>query len=505
VNISTLLGGFLGQGASAIAGSAFDSIANDFGKSAAQLATWCWAEIGTATTVGFSGAPFLKLLGITLAIAITVGLALFIIQIITSVLRRDPAGLARAGRGLLIAFLGGAASIGVVNILLVATDALSAGVVKVATGDTVASLGKAILGTVTIGSGLLGPVTAILISLLIIGAIVMIWFAMTIRKLLIIIAAVFAPIAFAGALADVTTGWVKKWVEGMLALVFSKLILVIILITGYFALVKGVGTPVNSTYQAAAAAGATHPTVALTQLAVGGLILMMAAFSPWIALKTVHFAGDHMAQVHAHAQSATAGAQTAVAAPQKIGGVASSAAGAVGGAGASMKAPGAAGAAGAPGGADGPAGAPSDGPTGAPGAAADGAGASGTASAASGASGAASGAGAAGASGASGAGAAGAAAGPVGAAAGAGASAASAAKQGVERNVATATDATAPRPEAATPASTPPSTPAATPPSRTETAAPATAPRPETAASAASPPVTPTATPTATPPPAKPI
>jgi len=305
------LTGLLGKGASNIASSAFYAIARDFGTTAGHAATWLWAEIGSATSVGFSGAPFLKLIGITLAIAVTVGLALFIIQIITSVLRRDPSGLARAGRGLLIAFLGGAAAIGVVNLLLAATDALSNGVVQAATGDTVASLGKAILGTVALGSNILGPVTIILISVMILAGIVFIWFAMTIRKLLIIVAAVFAPIAFAGALADVTTGWVKKWIEGMLALIFSKLILVIILVTGYFALIKGVGTP-------GVASGATHPTEMVTQLAVGGLILMLGAFAPWIALKTVHFAGDHMAQVHAHATSATAGVNQVVAAPQKM-------------------------------------------------------------------------------------------------------------------------------------------------------------------------------------------
>ena len=449
----TALGGLLGQGASAIASSAFGQIANDFGSTAAHAATWLWAEIGSATSVGFGGGAFLKLLGITIAIAVMVGMALFVIQIITSVLRRDPAGLGRALRGLLIAFLGGAASIGVVNILLGAVDALSNGVVQAATGDTVSSLGKAVLGTVVLTSSTLGPVTVILLSVLVLAGVVAIWFAMTIRKLLIIVAAVFAPVALAGALADVTTGWVKKWIEGMLALIFSKLILVIILVTGYFALVKGVGSPVTNT-------GISHPTEAVTELAVGGLILMMGAFAPWIALKTVHFAGDHMAQVHAHSQSATAGASAVIAAPQKMSSMASAvptggaggAAGAGGGAGA--------GAAGTTGGAGGAAGA--------------GAGAAGTTGGAGGAAGAGAGAGTTGgAGGAAGAGA-GAAAGPVGAAAGAATAAARAVKDRVTENVSTAAGTTAPPP------STPPPQPQTAPPPSTPPPQAQTAPQPST-------------------------
>ena len=446
----TALGGLLGQGASAIASSAFGQIANDFGSTAAHAATWLWAEIGSATSVGFGGGAFLKLLGITIAIAVMVGMALFVIQIITSVLRRDPAGLGRALRGLLIAFLGGAASIGVVNILLGAVDALSNGVVQAATGDTVSSLGKAVLGTVVLTSSTLGPVTVILLSVLVLAGVVAIWFAMTIRKLLIIVAAVFAPVAFAGALADVTTGWVKKWIEGMLALIFSKLILVIILVTGYFALVKGVGSPVTNT-------GISHPTEAVTELAVGGLILMMGAFAPWIALKTVHFAGDHMAQVHAHSQSATAGASAVIAAPQKMSSMASA-----------VPTGGAGGAAGA--------GAGAAGTTGGAAAAAGGAGAgAGTTGGAGGAAGAAAGAGTTGGAAA----AAGGAAGPVGAAAGAATAAARAVKDRVTENVSTAAGTTAPPPSTPQPQAqtAPPSTPQA----QAQTAPQPSTPQPQTA------------------------
>ena len=43
----------------------------------------------------------------------------------------------------------------------------------------------------------------------------------------------------------------------------------------------------------------------------------MAGFAPWLAIKLVHFGGEHFGQIHGHAQSALAGAQTVAAAPRK--------------------------------------------------------------------------------------------------------------------------------------------------------------------------------------------
>jgi hypothetical protein len=44
---------------------------------------------------------------------------------------------------------------------------------------------------------------------------------------------------------------------------------------------------------------------------------LMAGFAPWLAIKLVHFGGEHFGQIHGHAQSALAGAQTVAAAPRK--------------------------------------------------------------------------------------------------------------------------------------------------------------------------------------------
>jgi hypothetical protein len=123
--------------------------------------------------------------------------------------------------------------------------------------------------------------------------------------MLIIITAVFAPIAFAGGVADLSRGWVRKWLEAMLALVFSKLILIIIFVIG-LGVLGGMGSATGRT-----------PLNSITGEITGLLILLVAGFSPWMALRLVHFTGDHMATMAQSASHASAGASTVVGAPQK--------------------------------------------------------------------------------------------------------------------------------------------------------------------------------------------
>jgi len=295
-----------GHAASAIAKDAFSSIADDFGKAASGMIDWLWAQIGTATAVHLGGPGFSLDWGIVAAIAGVVAVGLFVVQVIVSVLRRDPGGLARAGRGLMVAFLGAAAAITVTDLLLSAVDALSNGVVEAATGGSIQQLGGSLLSATALAE-VADPAGVLLLSLVAMVAVVVVWFAMTVRKLLIVVTAVFAPVAFAGSLADITSSWVRRWIETTIALVVSKLILVVIFVVGLGILVDGVGQ--------ASGGGATQ---AITQAAAGLLVLCLAGFAPWLALRLVHFSGDHFAQLHAHAGAVSSAPVQAVAAPSKL-------------------------------------------------------------------------------------------------------------------------------------------------------------------------------------------
>lgn len=298
-----------GSAASSIADSAFNEIAKDFGTAAGDAVNWLWGQISGATAISLSGSAFTNDLAIVTTLAIVVATGLFLIQIIASVLRRDGGGLARGVKGLLVAFLGSVAAIAITILLLAAVDSLSAGFVEVATGDSMQQMGTAIL-TATSLTAVTNPAAMLLLALIVLGAVVVVWGAMMVRKLLIIVAAVFAPLAFAGATADISTSWVRRWIEMMVALIVSKLILVIIFVIGLGVLTDGLGETTGT--------GGVSATQTITQTIIGALILLMGGFAPWLAIKLVHFGGDQFQAVHGHAQAATAGAQTVAAAPQKI-------------------------------------------------------------------------------------------------------------------------------------------------------------------------------------------
>jgi hypothetical protein len=289
-----------GNAAGAVA-SIPDGIAHSFGDAATSAVTWLWQQVSDATTIDPTNPGVRSDLVITAAIAAVITVALFCIQIIGSALRGSFAGLGRSVRGLLIAFVGAVFAITATDLTLTAVDALANGVVQTAAQQNLAQVGESLVAVS--GLGLLGWAGLLLMSLVILLAVAVIWCALMIRKMLIIVAAVFAPIAFSGATADITKGWVRRWIEFTVALIFSKLILVVILLIG-LSMVDGAGSTGGTSNE-------------ITNLAIGTLTLLLAGFAPWLAIKMVHFAGDAFHHVHAQAGAAGVGAATAIAAPQK--------------------------------------------------------------------------------------------------------------------------------------------------------------------------------------------
>jgi hypothetical protein len=313
-------GGCATQVAGSVAGDAFEAIARSFGQAAADATSWLWAQMGQATAVSLGGAGFSTVLGMVAAIAGTVAVGLFVLQVAQSALRRDSGGLGRAVKGLFVAFLAGGAAVAVVNSLLAATDALCDGITQGVLGTDQAGLGRLVLGAAET-SGLAGMVTGggaaagvLLLSLAILAAVVIVYAALVVRKVLVVLTAVFAPLAFAGSLADITVAWTRRWAELTLALVFSKVVLVVVFVVGYLMLVDGAG-------QAGSAL-----TQDVTQVVSGVLVLALAGFAPWMALKVVHFTGDHAHQLHAMATTAATGPAVVGRMAQKAGPLAQKAA-----------------------------------------------------------------------------------------------------------------------------------------------------------------------------------
>ncbi|GEM_PF-1004053 len=291
------------DGAAAVADSAFSHIAGFFGKAALSTTTWLWDQIDSATSLDLGSPELAKELGATAAIAAVLCMGLFLIQVITATLRREPGGLGRAVRGLLISFLGSAFALASAKLLIAATDALSASVVSYTMGTNIQGVGDK-LAFAQLAS-VANPALVLIFSIVILCSSVLVWAAMMTRKMMILIAAVLAPLAFSGATADITRSWVRRWIEFMAAMIVSKLLLVIILSVGV------------SVLNGAGQAG-SGPTQVFTQLASGSLILLMGGLAPWVAIRMFHFAGDTLYAAHATASQGSAGAQSIVAAPRKV-------------------------------------------------------------------------------------------------------------------------------------------------------------------------------------------
>ena len=281
----------------------FGTMAGFFSSTATNATTWLWKQINEATTLDLNSPHLVRELGMTAAIAAVLCIGLFLVQVITAALRGHPVLLARAVNGLIISFVGSAFAIATTRVLLTAVDALSNGVVQFTMGTNIAGL-QARFAFIQL-TGLANPATIILVSLVVVASAVIVWAAMMIRKLMILLAAVLAPLAFAGATAEFTRGWVRKWIEFMAAMIASKLLLVIILSLG-LSVLNGAGQ---------SGAGATQT---VTQLAGGSLILLLGGLAPWGAIRMFHFAGDTLYAAHSATQQSAAGAQAVLHSPQKV-------------------------------------------------------------------------------------------------------------------------------------------------------------------------------------------
>ncbi|MFC7597590.1 hypothetical protein ACFQU3_19915 [Terrabacter sp. GCM10028922] len=288
--------------ASSMVNDAFTRTAAFFADAAVTATNWLWQQINVATSIDLNSPALRREMAITGAIAGVVCVGLFVIQLITAALRREPGAISRAVKGLFISALGTGFALASTRLLLGAVDALSEGVVHHAIGTNMQGIGaKLALANVTSMSN---PAITLALSLAVLCSAVIVWFAMMIRKMLLIISAVMAPIAFAGATAELTRSWVRKWIEFVCAMAVSKLVLVLILSTGV-AVIEGAGL------------AGSQPTQVGTQLAIGVLILLLGGLSPWLAMRMCTFVGDAMYAAHSTAGHAATGARTAIAAPQK--------------------------------------------------------------------------------------------------------------------------------------------------------------------------------------------
>ncbi|QAY68778.1 conjugal transfer protein TrbL [Xylanimonas protaetiae] len=278
-------------------------ITDQVAGAAATLMHGMWALFETTTFVDVTSGAFTGVYNIVFGVAVFVMLGFFLIQVITGMLHRDPAALSRAALGLAKAVLGSFVALTLLATALEITDRLCLGIIAAA-GTNLADVGDRITlltaGTTATLAG--GPGGAMMIALLLAGlvgtAAMILWFSLLIRKALLLVAIVFAPIALAGASWDATRGWLGRWASFVVALIVSKVVIVVFLLLATAQLTAPISTDLAS----------------LSDPITGVVLLLVAGFAPYLTYKAINFMGFDMY----HAMSAEQEAKQALNRPVPI-------------------------------------------------------------------------------------------------------------------------------------------------------------------------------------------
>ena len=272
-----------GEAAATLVSAPFDWLAQAMGQAAGWLFEAVWSVFDTTTLVDVSDPGYIGVYNVLFGVAVFIMLIFFCLQLITGLIRRDPTALSRAALGLAKAVLGSFVAISITGLLLEITDQLTIGIVQ-ATGNTMEGMGDriALLAAGLVGINIAAPGVGAIITIFLAGlaisAAAIVWFSLLIRKALLLVAIVFAPIALSGSSWDATKGWFTKWAAFVIALIASKLVLVVIFLVA----ITQVSAPIDLDL-----ASIADP--------IAGIVLMLiAAFAPYMAYKFISFVGFDM-------------------------------------------------------------------------------------------------------------------------------------------------------------------------------------------------------------------
>lgn len=273
----------VGEAGATLISAPFDWLAQAMAAAASWMFQGVWALFDSTTMVDLTNPGYIGVYNTMFGIAVFITLIFFCLQLITGMIRRDHSALSRAALGLGKSVLGSFLIITLTTTLLQVVDQLCIGVVQ-ATGNTLDSMGTKIgvlvagLTTINIAAPGAGAIVTIFLSFLALSGAAIVWFTLLIRKALILVAIIFGPIALSGSSWDATKGWLSKWASFVLAMIFSKLVMVIVFLVA----INQVNAPID---------------LDLSSIAdpVAGIVLMfIAAFAPYMVYKFIAFAGFDM-------------------------------------------------------------------------------------------------------------------------------------------------------------------------------------------------------------------
>jgi hypothetical protein len=269
-----------GEAAASLVSAPFEWLAHAMGSAASWMFEAVWSIFDATTLVDVQRPEYVGVYNLIFGIAVMLMLLFFCLQLLSGLIRRDPTALSRAVLGLARSVVGSFVVIALVGLTLEITDQLCTGIIQAA-GETTETMGAKIAALVlgltglTIAAPGVGAILIIFLAGLAIGSAAIVWLSLLIRKALLLVAVVLAPLAFSGSSWDAAKGWIGKWAMFVLALILSKLVLVVIFLVS----ITQVSAPIS---------------MDLTSVSdpLAGIVLMaLAGFAPYMTYRFLSFVG----------------------------------------------------------------------------------------------------------------------------------------------------------------------------------------------------------------------
>ncbi len=282
-----------GEAAASLVTAPFDWLAESMGNAAEWMFVTVWRVFDTTTFVDITSSEFTSVYSILFGVAVFVMVGFFVLQVIGGMIRREPAALSRAALGLAKSILGSSVVLTLLAAALEITDQLCVGIVHAAgtnmeeMGGRIAVLAAALTGLNVAAPGA-GAIITIFIGGLAIAAAALVWMSLLVRKALLLIAIVFAPIALAGSSWDHTRGWVSKWASFVIAMILSKVVVVVIFLLA----TAQVSAPIDADIRS------------ISEPLAGVVLMLIAGFAPYMTYKAIGFMGCDMHQAISTEQEA---------------------------------------------------------------------------------------------------------------------------------------------------------------------------------------------------------
>ena len=269
-----------GEAAASLVTAPFDWLAEAMGNAAEWMFVTVWKAFDTTTFVDITSSEFTSVYSILFGVAVFVMVGFFVLQVVGGMIRREPAALSRAALGLAKSVLGSFVVLTLLAAALEITDQLCVGIVRAAgtdmeeMGGRIAVLAAGLSGLNVAAPGA-GAIVTIFVGGLAIAAATLVWISLLVRKALLLIAIVFAPIALAGASWDHTRGWVSKWASFVIAMILSKVVVVVIFLLA----TAQVSAPIDADLKS------------ISEPLAGVVLMLIAGFAPYMAYKAISFMG----------------------------------------------------------------------------------------------------------------------------------------------------------------------------------------------------------------------